>query len=130
MNLDEKNIKLYLMKNNLKVELIGIMAIIIISKDLIKRNHEVGEFIKKILEIEFPEYVVKSRTLMAARVNRILINIDDEREIKKVNRKILRYLDTLEKNKESEDLEKIVKKAKKENENDKLKKWLKGLGNA
>ena len=119
MMYDVKNIKLYLRKNDVsKVELMGVMGIIIISKDVIKRNTDVGEFI---------EYVIKSRTLMSARINRILINIEDNSEIRKISRNILDYLDNSENENKSNEPEKNIKKVKKENENDKLKKWLKGL---
>ena len=81
---DVKNIKLYLSNNDVsKVELMEVMGIIIISKDVIKRNTDVGEFIEYVMKIKFPEYVIKSRTLMSARINRILINIEDNSEIRK-----------------------------------------------
>ena len=125
---DVKNIKLYLRKNDVsKVELMGVMGIIIISNDEIKRNTDVGEFIEYVMKIKFPEYVIKSRTLMSARINRILINIEDNSEIRKISRNILDYLDNIENENKSNEPEKNIKKVKKENENDKLKKWLKGL---
>ena len=125
MSLDEKKIKFYLKKNEINtIELMGIMGMIIISKDILKRNSEVKELIEKALGLTFPEYVIRSRTLMSARVNRFLVGIDNESEIKKYQKKILNYLESLEDPKVPE---KVVRKAKKENENDKLKKWLKGL---
>ena len=128
MMYDVKNIKSYLRKNDVsKVELMGVMGIIIISKDVIKRNTDVGEFIEYVMKIKFPEYVIKSRTLMSARINRILINIEDNSEIRKISRNILDYLDNIENENKSNEPEKNIKKVKKENENDKLKKWLKGL---
>ena len=128
MMYDVKNIKLYLRKNDVsKVELMGVMGIIIISKDVIKRNTDVGEFIEYVMKIKFPEYVIKSRTLMSARINRILINIEDNSEIRKISRNILDYLDNIENENKSNEPENNIKKVKKENENDKLKKWLKGL---
>ena len=92
MSLDEKKIKLYLKKNEIgTMELMGIMGMLIISKDILKRNSEVEEFIKRTLELTFPEYVIRSRTLMSARVNRVLVGIDEESEIKKYQKKILEY---------------------------------------
>ena len=119
MKYDVKNIKLYLKKNDVnKVELMGIMGILIISKDLIRKNIDVGNFVKD---------VIKSRTLISARVNRILVDIEDDAEIRKIRKKVLKYLDDIENEKLPDELEKTTKKAKKENENDKLKKWLRGL---
>ena len=123
MNVDEKKIKLYLKKNEIgTIELMGIMGMLIISKDILKRNSEVEEFIKKTLELTFPEYVIRSRTLMSARVNRVLAGIDDESEIKKYQKNILEYLESLKEAKVTEEPERVVRKVKKENENDKLKK--------
>ena len=131
MMYDVKNIKLYLRKNDVsKVELMGVMGIIIISKDVIKRHTDVGEFIEYVMKIKFPEYVIKSRTLRSARINRILINIEDNSEIRKISRNILDYLDNIENENKSNEPEKNIKTVKKENENDKLKKWLKGLWHA
>ena len=128
MNVDEKKIKLYLKKNEIgTIELMGIMGMLIISKDILKRNSEVEEFIKKTLELTFPEYVIRSRTLMSARVNRVLAGIDDESEIKKYQKNILEYLESLKEAKVTEEPERVVRKVKKENEKDKLKKWLRGL---
>ena len=128
MNVDEKKIKLYLKKNEIgTIELMGIMGMLIISKDILKRNSEVEEFIKKTLELTFPEYVIRSRTLMSARVNRVLAGIDDESEIKKYQKNILEYLESLKEAKVTEEPERVVRKVKKENENDKLKKWLRGV---
>lgn len=128
MNVDEKKIKLYLKKNEIgTIELMGIMGMLIISKDILKRNSEVEEFIKKTLELTFPEYVIRSRTLMSAMVNRVLAGIDDESEIKKYQKNILEYLESLKEAKVTEEPERVVRKVKKENENDKLKKWLRGL---
>lgn len=111
MMYDVKNIKLYLRKNDVsKVELMGVMGIIIISKDVIKRNTDVGEFIEYVMKIKFSEYVIKSRTLMSARINRILINIEDNSEIRKISRNILDYLDNIENENKSNEPEKNIKK--------------------
>ena len=128
MKYDVKNIKLYLKKNDVnKVELMGIMGILIISKDLIRKNIDVGNFVVDVMGVNFPEYVIKSRTLISARVNRILVDIEDDAEIRKIRKKVLEYLDDIENEKLPDELEKTTKKVKKENENDKLKKWLRGL---
>ena len=128
MKYDVKNIKLYLKKNDVnKVELMGIMGILIISKDLIRKNIDVGNFVKDVMGVNFPEYVIKSRTLISARVNRILVDIEDDAEIRKIRKKVLEYLDDIENEKLPDELEKTTKKAKKENETQKVKKWLRGL---
>lgn len=107
------------------VDILGIVTILIIAKDIFKKNSEVGEFIKFILKMEFPSYVIKSRTLMAARASRVLMKIDDEK-IMVVKNNISEYLKHMDKPELLENRT-IPKRNKKKNENQKLEKWLKGL---
>ena len=128
MSYDEKDIKLYLKRSDAnKVELIGIFGILIISKELIKKNSEVADFIEFVLDLRLPEYVIKSRTLMMARTSRVLMNMTDDFNLKNIRKKTLEYLDVIENKKIFDGQEKEIKKTKKKNENDKLKKWLEGL---
>ncbi|CUO13257.1 hypothetical protein EAI89_19105 [Eubacterium sp. am_0171] len=119
-------IRNYLKKTNLDIiDLIGIITVLIIKKDVIKKNSDVGEFVNNILKVKFPEYVIRSRTLIAARVSRILLELDDDK-IENIKENILKYIDKIDiedMNKESS----TPKKNKKKNENKKLEKWLKGL---
>ncbi len=88
MSYDEKDIKLYLKRSDAnKVELIGIFGILIISKELIKKNSEVADFIEFVLDLRLPEYVIKSRTLMMARTSRVLINMTDDFNLKNIRKK-------------------------------------------
>lgn len=124
MNFDE--IKYYLAKEDTnKIELMGILGVLIIKKDFLKKNSDVGDFIEFTMGVKFPEYVIKSRTLMSARINRNLINEESDLEIERICKKILDYFYTLENKSDIE--ENTYKKQKKKNENEKLKKWLKGL---
>lgn len=116
----------YLSKKDLNVvDLIGAITVLIITKDILKKNSEVKEFIKCVLNVNFPEYVVKSRTLMAARVGRLLIELDAG-QILRIAENVIEYLGkvSIEKN---QDKELKPKRNKKKNENEKLEKWLKGL---
>ena len=77
MNFDE--IKYYLAKEDTnKIELMGILGVLIIKKDFLKKNSDVGDFIEYTMGVKFPEYVIKSRTLMSARINRNLINEESD----------------------------------------------------
>lgn len=111
-------------KNNL-IDLLGILVAIIVGKEYFKRNSEVGLFIEEILGVTFPEYVIRSRTLMAARACRLVINYEEketEKIIYKINLKLKEIMSEEEKSTVSP-----IKKNKKKNENDKLEKWLKGF---
>lgn len=115
----------HLKKNNTDiVEIIGIITTLIITKDVFKKNLEVKEFLSNVLGIDFPSYVMRSRTLMAARTSRLLFTVDED-SLYELKNKIFTYIKNIdmldEKNMSN------VKKTKKKNENQKLEKWLKGL---
>jgi len=118
--------KCYLTKEDInRIELLGVFSILIVKKDILKKNSDVGDFIEAVIGVKFPEYVIKSRTLMSARVNRILIAEEDDLKLKEIYKDMLDYLCNQEEKINQE--ENTYKKQKKKNENDKLKKWLKGL---
>ena len=74
----EKVVKDRLKKKQLDIlDLISLFCVFIISRKYIKTNAEVSEFIEQTLKEKFPSYVVKSRTLMAARTCRVLLNIEE-----------------------------------------------------
>ncbi|KQC86048.1 hypothetical protein [Butyribacter intestini] len=125
MNDDVKLIQLYNKKNNCDIiEMIGMIVILIISKNIFKKNSDVAEFIETVIGINFPGYVIKSRTLMAARASKIVFALDDN-EIRQLKIKINAYLSKLINQKDDEKV--VLSKNRKKNENDKLEKWLKGL---
>ena len=123
----ERMVKERLRKRQLDLlDIMSLFCVFIISRDYIKTNLEVSEFIECTLKEKFPAYVIKSRTLMAARTCRILLKTDvvDIDKIQFMMREIAKNAGGFS----SED--KVAKKSRKENENDKLEKWLKGFGNA
>lgn len=115
-----------LKKRNFNViDLIGAVVTLIVEKEYLKRNADVGQFVETIFDEKFPEYVIKSRTLMAARISRELLERERE-DVGKIRWEILEYIQEADlKKKEDTIIE--VKKSKKRNENDKLEKWLRGL---
>nr|DAZ83552.1 MAG TPA: hypothetical protein [Caudoviricetes sp.] len=130
-HMNQNNIQSYqAVQNHLKksntdiVEIIGIITTLIITKDVFKKNLEVKEFLSNALGVDFPSYVIRSRTLMAARTSRLLFTVDEEK-LYELKNKIFTYIknnDILDEKNMSN-----VKKTKKKNENQKLEKWLKGL---
>ena len=128
-NTYEKLIKDRLMKRQIDIlDAISVLCVFIISRKYLKTNAEVGEIIEEILKEKLPGYVVKSRTLMAARTCKILLSSEtlDLVKIQQKMREILKKSETPF----LEDSRKNGKKSQKENENTKLEKWLKGIGNA
>lgn len=68
--------------------LIGLNICIILSRDIFKRNQDVGRYIKTIYKKEYPLYVMKSRTLIIAKLSRDLITLDKRQQkevVKNIN---------------------------------------------
>lgn len=107
------------------VYMLGLFNYLIISKDWFQRNAEVAEMITGVLGVELPQYVIASRTLMAARVSRLLY-VRDEDDLKIVLMNLKYKLENQTKDSKNEDYH-TVKKGKKKNENEKLEKWLNKL---
>lgn len=64
-----------------KYKLIGIVTEILISKEIFKKNFEIGLFLKEIFDIDYKEYVMKSRTMIIARTSRIIHNSENNEYI-------------------------------------------------
>lgn len=57
-------------KNMPRYKLIGIVVELLLSKEVFKRNSEIAEFVKDTFNIEFKEYILKSRTMITAKLCR------------------------------------------------------------
>lgn len=64
-----------------KYKLIGIVTEILVSKEIFKKNFEIGLFLKEIFDIDYKEYVMKSRTMIIARTSRIIHNSENNEYI-------------------------------------------------
>ena len=68
--------------------LIGFNTCVILSRDVFKKNQDVGMYIKAIYKNEYPVYVMKSRTLIIAKLSRDLIKLDKKQQrevVKNIN---------------------------------------------
>ncbi|MDD3186822.1 MAG: hypothetical protein PHD70_14470 [Anaerostipes sp.] len=74
-----------------KYKLIGIVNEIIFSKELFKRNYEIVIFLNVVFNINYKSYVIKSRTMIAARTSRI-IHCAEEQEYVSYKENLLRYI--------------------------------------
>ena len=61
-------------KNMPKYKLIGIVVELLLSKDIFKRNSNIATFLKDVFDIELKEYILKSRTMIVAKVCRDIHN--------------------------------------------------------
>ena len=60
-----------------KYKIVGIISELLLSKEIFRNNNEIEEFLDKILDIHFKTYVFRSRTLIIARVIRILLTAEN-----------------------------------------------------
>ncbi|MBU3569222.1 hypothetical protein IUK39_03395 [Priestia aryabhattai] len=68
--------------NNKRILLFGIFTHSILSKEFMNKNSNIPEFIHLTLKVEFKEYVYQSRTMVIARVSRII----EKMEINEINK--------------------------------------------
>lgn len=132
MNLSKEN-EIILRKIAMKefdfVDLMGISAALLYSRDFFNRNKDINLFLKEVYDIEFLPYVMRSRTLIVAKITREL-NKKEENELKEIRTKIINYLNnTALQDDQTNPNEKTEKNkpSKKKDANEKLKAWLEGL---
>lgn len=70
-------------KNVPKYKIIGIVTELIYSKVIFNKNKDIFNFIKDIFGIELKDYILKSRTMIVAKISRIIINSENIIEYKK-----------------------------------------------
>lgn len=88
-------------KNVARYKLIGIVSELILSRKIFKKNSDITEFLKKVFNIEYKEYVIRSRTLIIAHISRNIVKLDSF-ENKKV---LLEFINCkIEELKEEEDV--------------------------
>lgn len=77
-----KNLVLYRneLKNNIvpKYKTIGIVAELLLSKEIFTKNSEIEAFLANIFMVRYKGYVMKSRTLMVARCCKIISRSEDK----------------------------------------------------
>lgn len=55
-----------------KYKIIGIVSEVIFSKDVFPKNKDIKEFLLNVFSIEYKEYVMKSRSMIVARICRYI----------------------------------------------------------
>lgn len=100
------------------IELIGIICFIIYSKEIFPKNKDISEFLKDIFGEVYPEYLMKSRPLIVARLSNKLKTMEKE-TVLNIHKKLIKYFGIKSDN--------FLKVNKKKNANDKMETWLKGL---
>lgn len=60
-----------------KYKLIGIIIELIYSKSIFKRNQDVAQFLEDTFNIKYKDYIISSRTLIAANVTQWLLGSEN-----------------------------------------------------
>lgn len=89
--------ELYIYRNELKnkiipkYKIIGISSELILSKELFKNNIDLVSFIEVVFSTSFRPYVIRSRTLLLARISRLINDCSDE-QLFNVKTKLYSYI--------------------------------------
>ncbi|MFJ8529652.1 hypothetical protein [Bacillus sp. NPDC094106] len=109
---------------------IGTVTLLIYSKEVFKNNKDIVSFLSDVFDESYLPYVIKSRTLVAAKLGRALAK-KEEKEFRSIDKSILIYFDSVifDNSREAEETKetKKIKRNKKKNANDKLDSWLRGM---
>ena len=70
-------------KTDTKYKIIGIISELILSNELFSKNTDIENFLKDIFGMELKAYLFKSRTLIVARVTRVIVSMDKEETLYK-----------------------------------------------
>ncbi|PGZ69614.1 hypothetical protein [Bacillus sp. AFS029637] len=109
---------------------IGTVTLLIYSKEIFKNNKDIVSFLSDVFDESYLPYVIKSRTLVAAKLGRALAK-KEEKEFRSIDKSILTYFDSVifDNSREAEETKetKKIKRNRKKNANDKLDSWLRGM---
>lgn len=65
-----------------KYKIIGIVTELLFSKKIFNKNQEIKDFIKNVFDVEFKDYIMKSRTMIVARISKIIISCENDAKYK------------------------------------------------
>ncbi|HBV85747.1 MAG TPA: hypothetical protein DEF42_03610 [Desulfosporosinus sp.] len=105
-------------KNSIEM-VIGTNLTIIFSKVIFKKNSDIEDYLNKVFETNYLPYVMKSRSLIGARLTRTIYNYDKE----SLNIMLKRLFDYFDFNQENKGQPEISK------EKPSISKWIQGIKN-
>ena len=68
-----------------KYKIIGIVSVLLLSKQIFLKNADIEEFLREVFGLKFKTYLFKSRTMVVARVTREIIAMEKDDEKKEKN---------------------------------------------
>ncbi|MEC1555125.1 hypothetical protein P9D28_22240 [Bacillus haynesii] len=105
-------------KNVARYKIIGITTELLLDTNLFNKNEEIVPFLRKIYKLSFKDYIIKSRTLIIARISREIYKLDSK-EYDNLRKSMLVFLNNYL---EFEDQNKSTKNGKKD-----FTKWMDGI---
>lgn len=81
-------------KDILSYKIIGITTELILSKDIFKKNNDISRFLKIIFNISYKEYVMNSRTMIVARVSRLVYSLE-KKDLDEIRKRLLDFVSSL-----------------------------------
>ena len=61
-----------------KYKLIGITSELLFSKDIFPKNSDISSFLADVFNLEFKNYIMKSRTMIVAKVSKEIATSEDD----------------------------------------------------
>lgn len=80
-------------KPSSKEGFIGLITMLIYSREIFVKNEDAAKFVKEVFGLNFLDYVIKSRTLLCARLTRSLVSMNDK-DFKDYANKVSIYFNT------------------------------------
>lgn len=109
-----------------KENMIGLIVMLILSRDVFNKNLDVANFIESVFGVRFPSYAMRSRTLMIAKLVKH-INLLDDKNIESSYKKFSMLLSEIRIG--AYDEVKVIKeKNKNNNAFSNMHKWISGTG--
>ncbi len=109
------------------ISFMGIASYIIYSKEIFPKNKDIVIFLKTVFGLSYLDYVIKSRSLIAARITRHILEKDKD-ELSLLVQELIKYIECISPDDSTSGSDKKRNKSsKRKNANEKLDTWLKGL---
>lgn len=100
-------------KNMPQYKLVGIVVELLLSKEIFKRNSEIATFVKETFDFELKLYILKSRTMIVAKLCRSIHSLDNPSSCQK---KLYEFVD--------EKIEQLKKQGNIKNKKNEFDGWL------
>lgn len=86
-----------------KYKIIGIVSVLLLSKQIFSKNADIEEFLNDVFGLKFKAYLYRTRTMIVARVTKEIIALEKDDEYKnKLYKFVQKKIDELKDNEKKE----------------------------